>query len=215
MSEDIETQDIETTESTETATSDAEYLETLKKRADTLGITYRSTIGIEKLKAKIRAKMEGTEGNIENNTKDTTQEQSAEPGPITAKPVVLTKAQLIAQRKRKASELVRVVVACMNPNKKEWEGEIISVGSSKMGTFKKYVPFNVDSGYHVPRAILETLQERKCTVFVTKRMANGDKVRKGKLIPEFSVRILDNLTEKELADLAKQQAMSGSIVESE
>lgn len=118
------------------------------------------------------------------------------------------------KRKRirmEANRLVRIRVACMNPAKKEWQGEIFTTGNAAVGTLKKFVPFNVEEGWHVPKMILDMIQARQCQVFVTKKAKNGIKVREGKLIKEFNVEILPDLTEDELHDLAQRQAMAGGV----
>jgi hypothetical protein len=100
----------------------------------------------------------------------------------------------------------------MNPAKKEWEGEIISVGSARIGTYKKYVPFNTGSeGWHIPKIMYDFLKERKCSVFQTILDNKGNKVRRSRLVPEFSIEVLPPLTREELKELARTQAMSGSI----
>ena len=112
--------------------------------------------------------------------------------------------------KADALRLIRIRLQCMNPAKKEWEGEIISVGNSVVGTVKKYIPFNADEGWHVPRILLDTLQDRQCQVFTTVKSKNGINVRKGKLIKEFAIEILPPLTQDELKELAQRQAMSAT-----
>ncbi len=161
----------------------------LKERADLLGVKYHPSISLEKLREKVNATLAPTEDEAEAAPK---------------------KPNRLAAQKR-ASELVRIRLTCMNPAKKEWEGEIFTVGNSAVGTFKKFIPFNADEGWHVPRIILEQLQERQCQVFVTSRDKRGNTTRQGKLIKEFAVEILPALTEEELKDLAQRQAMAKSI----
>lgn len=164
-------------------------LTALKTRADRLGISYHPSIGLEKLREKVNAKVEGA---------------SEEAAPVVEE-------SLRARRKREASELVRIRVTCMNPLKKEYEGEIFTAGNSAVGTFKKYVPFNADEGWHVPRIILNQLLQRECQIFQTTKDSRGNKVRTGKLIREFAVEILPPLTAEELQELARRQAMAKSI----
>ena len=80
-----------------------------------------------------------------------------------------------------------------------------------VGTFKKYVPFNADEGWHVPRIIYEQLKDRECQVFTTVRDSRGNSTRKGKLIKEFAIEVLPNLTEEEIKELAQRQAMAKSV----
>src|SRR5690606_32581434 len=115
------------------------------------------------------------------------------------------------RKKREAEELVRIRVTCMNPAKKEWEGEIFTAGNSTVGTFKKYVPFNADDGWHVPRIIYNQIIQRQCQVFYSVKDERGNSIRKGKLIKEFAVEVLPQLTKEELQELARRQAMAKSV----
>lgn len=109
--------------------------------------------------------------------------------------------------KKNAEELIRVRVTCMNPAKKDWAGEIFTVGNSAVGTIKKFVPFNVEEGWHVPRMILEMMEQRTCTIFVNKK-TKGGLVKEPKQIREFNIEHLHPLTEEDLEELARRQAMA-------
>lgn len=172
-------------------------LASLKARADLMGITYHPSIGVEKLREKIAAAVSG------------------EPTPtpvVETAPLPETENQKRARLRREANELVRIKLVCLNPAKKEWEGEIISSGNSAIGTFSKYIPFNADEGWHVPRIIYNQLVERQCQVFTTVRDAKGNAHRKGKLIKEFAIEVLPPLTVEELEELARRQSMAHSVV---
>jgi len=106
-----------------------------------------------------------------------------------------------------AGKLVRCRIQCMNPAKKDWPGEIFSVGSAKLGTFKKFVPFNSPEPYHLPQIIYDMLTEKKCTVFYTERDDRGNKIRKGRLINEFAIEVLPPLSKEELSEMARTQAL--------
>ena len=182
---DIENEDvIETTDE----------LTALKARADLLGVSYHPSIGVEKLRDKVNSALAPKEDEV--------------------KPVSTGDESDHAKRlrlKNEASELIRIRVACMNPNKKEWEGEIFTVGNAAVGTFKKYVPFNAEEGWHVPRIMYNQIIDRNCQVFTTIRDSRGNAHRKGKLIKEFAVEVLPPLTAQELAELARRQAMAKSV----
>lgn len=172
-------------------------LTTLKARADLLGIPYHPSIGLEKLREKINAA-----------TSD-----EADPAPIQAASQTNeeTLNQKRARLKKEALELVRIRVTCMNPAKAEWEGEIFTVGNSAIGSVTKYVPFNADAGWHVPRIIYQQLAERQCQIFTAVKDSRGNKGRKGKLIKEFAIEVMPSLTPEELRDLAQRQAMAKAI----
>lgn len=168
-------------------------LAALKKRADMMGISYHPSIGLEKLREKVNAAL------------------SDEPVEETK----VTKGETEGQKRKRladeAAKLVRIRVTCMNPIKKEWDGEIITAGNSAVGSFKKYIPFNADEGWHVPNIIYQQLLQRECQVFTTQRDEKGNQYRKGKLIKEFAIEVLPPLTQEELDELARRQAMSKSI----
>lgn len=175
-------------------------LTTLKARAEQLGISFHPSIKLEKLRDKINAKLEGDA------------EEVAEEVVVAAgAPKGETQSELRLRKRKEASELVRIRVTCMNPAKKEWDGEIITTGNSAVGTFKKYVPYNNEDGWHVPRIIYNQLLERKCQIFVTDKDGRGNKVRKGKMIREFAIEVLPQLTPAELRDLAQRQAIAKAI----
>ena len=185
-------------EQDEAALLAATELENLKSRAEKLGVKFHPSISAEKLREKIKAHQAdgegeaGEAGEAEPKAEDTTENPS------------LKKLRL----KREALKLVRVRITCMNPAKKEWEGEIITVANNAVGTVKRYVPFNIEDGWHVEHILLEQLRERQCQIFVSEKDSRGNKVRKGKLIREFAIEVLDPLTEEELRDLAQRQAMA-------
>jgi len=186
-----DTNDIEMTEEEQQA---AYALDALKAKADLLGVKYTKNIGAEKLRIR-----------IENHLAKQNEDDEIEAEIVQEE---LSHKQVIAQRKKDASKLLRIRVTCMNPNKKNWQGEIFSVGSSKMGTFKKFVPFNADDGWHVPKIIYDAIKERKFSTFKTEKTNKGQQVRKAHLVPEYSVEVLPDLTKEELESLAKQQAMA-------
>ena len=191
-------------------------IKTLQAQCDTLGLKYHHRAGEDKLRAMIGAYLldnpakagllldDGVLASaapkqwpIDKDAKALSPEEYKEfVGPITRK---------------KCSALKRIQVTCMNPMKKEWPGEILSVGSAKLGTFKKYVPFN-NVPWHVPQIIYDMMKERKCTMFYTVKQKDGrgGDIRKGKLIPEFNIVDLPPLTPAELKKLADQQQLANA-----
>lgn len=174
-------------------------LTALKARADMLGIKYHPSIGLETLRDKVNAVVTAKP---EDKTPASREEA------VVAKE---TESQIRARKRKEAAELVRIRVVCMNPAKKEWEGEIFTCGNALVGTFRKYVLFNTDEGWHVPRIIYNQIVDRMCQVFTTTRDSRGNQIRQGKMIREFAVEVLPNLTPDELKDLAQRQAMAKSI----
>jgi len=124
-----------------------------------------------------------------------------------------TKNQRRSRKLKEANRLVRVTIICNHPNKREWDGEILTGGNSYIGSIKKFVPYNSEEPYHVPRILLNVLEDRQCTVFRTVKTKQGT-TSKPMLIKEFSITYHDDLTLDEHADIAKLQAMSkGETIE--
>lgn len=171
-------------------------LATLKERAKMMGISFHPSIGVEALKNKI----------AEHVSKNEPEKSVTAP-----KSNKNMEAAARVEARNRALKLVRCRITCMNPNKREWEGEIFTAGNSAIGTIKKMVPFN--TVFHVPQILLNMIDERKCQVFYSEKSANGQTIRKGKLIKEFGVEILPSLTEKELKALAQRQAMAAGTSE--
>lgn len=184
-------------EDTNTHELQQDELQTLKDRADRLGVKYHPSIKLETLREKLAAAMAG--------------EPAAEKPAVEQEAPVETEGQMRKRLQLQASRLVRIRLTCMNPAKREWDGEIITVGNSVVGTFRKFVPFNADEGWHVPEIMLRMLEARECQVFTTVKTAHGVSVRRGKLIKEFAIEILPPLNQEELDELARRQALAGSI----
>lgn len=186
-------------------------LATLKARADQLGLQYHPSIGVEKLREKVAAAIAGTPPAPDAEPAIKPNDAPAAPTVTISAPVPETANEKRGRLKREATKLIRIRVTCMNPAKKEWEGEIFTAGNTAVGSVKKYVPFNAEDGWHVPNIILQLMQDRMCQVFTTVVDSRGNKVRKGKQIREFAIEVMPALTEDELSDLALRQAASKSI----
>ena len=176
----------------------AAELENLKVRAEKLGVKFHPSISADKLREKIKAAQAEGEGSVGEQPKVESATGAVEESPAAKK----------LRLKREGLKLVRVRITCMNPTKKEWEGEIFTVSNNAVGTVKRYVPFNAEDGWHVEQILLNQLRERQCQIFVTEKDSRGNKIRTGKLIREFAIEVLDPLTEEELHDLAQRQAMA-------
>ena len=185
----------EDTQETEVTVPDE--LEALKARASLLGVKFHPSISLEKLREKVNAAMTSTEAHAEEAVIEEAKEE--------------TVGEKRKRLKTEALKLVRIRMTCLNPAKKEWEGEIITVGNALIGSVKKFVPFNADDGWHVPYVIYQELKERQCQVFFTAKDGRGNSVRKGKLIKEFAIEVLPPLSQEELDELARRQAMSKAI----
>lgn len=183
----------------------AAELDALKEKATAMGIDFHPSIGYTKLAAKIKEAVEA----VELATEAAAQAEE-EPAPVAA-PKAETKNQVHQRLKKEHSALVHVRITCMNPIKREWEGEYFSVSNRIVGTLTRMVPYNVV--WHVPRIMLNVIRDRSCQVFHSVKNRQGQTIRVGKQIKEFAVEELPPLTQAELKDLAQRQAMSSGTAE--
>jgi len=111
-----------------------------------------------------------------------------------------------------AMKLVRVVVTPNDPGMVNYPGLIFTVGVSSINNgrmIKKFVPFNNEEGWHVPTIILRQIEHAEMQKFKTVTRPNGEKVLEPYLTKKFNVRVLPDLTPKEIRILADQQVAAG------
>lgn len=157
-----------------------------------MGIKYSKSIGIDALKAKINEKLEASE--IQKEEKQ-------------------TRADLRKKAREEQLKLVRIRLSVMNPNKQAWRGEVFTFANTLIGQVKKFVPFGSEfyvNGYHVPYCIYTMLKNKKYLSIQTKTV-KGKIINNHKLLPEFSIEVLPQLTTEELQELAKEQAAGNRI----
>lgn len=176
-------------------------LDLLKERADTLGISYGPKIAVETLRARIEAKLNDTPAPADNDSADEVDAGEE------------SDTEIRARQERDELRLVRVRVACLNPNKRLLRGEIFSVANRVLGTVRKFIPYGeaTDNGYHVPYILLQQLKARKFNQVTIKRLKNGHTDVTSRLVPEFAIEELPPLTKDELEQLARQQAAAAGL----
>ena len=180
-------------------------LQALHEQADALGVSYHHRAGAAKIQAAIDAFL------VADNKVETPESVPGQQHVHTRIIVPLTPEQYrkkqFGQKRKHVAALIRCRIVCMNPEKKDWPGEIISVGSAKLGTFKKFIPFNTNEAYHIPQIIYDVLRERKCSVFYDETdRRTGVKTRKSRQINEFAVEKLPPLTRGEIEELKVAKA---------
>jgi len=181
-------------------TSEEAELAALKERAKMMGLKLSPKIGLEKLKAKIEAKL------------NPPVEEDVDPGEETA---VQRKARIRKKQIAEQMVLVRCRIANLNPAKRDLRGEIFTVANKYIGTVRKFIPYGeaTDNGYHIPRILYEQLKTRKFLQVNTRndRSAGNQIVVDQRWVPEFSIEVLPSLTQEELDKLAASQAAAGGV----
>lgn len=187
-------------------------LGSLKSRANTMGIKFHPSIGLDKLRAKVSAAIKGDPDPDELPVVAPVVEavEQVQPAPRSK-----TKRELTAlyhtKLRKDANRLVRIRLTCMNPDKTQWPGEVFDVGNAITGSIKKFVPFEAEDGYHVPYMIYEVLVARKYQQHKKVRLPNGAWGIKSGLVREFAVEVLSPLTREGMSELATRQALNHSI----
>lgn len=172
---------------------EAEELLELKKQAEALGISVHPAAKAQTIRDKIAAH-EANAIASEEPTETTVSAPQA-------------RSQRTARAIRdEAFQLIRCKISCMNPLKREWESEPFTFGNSVIGSQTRVIPY--DQEWHVPRMLLNLLENRKYQAFRTKRNPQtGIKYRQGYLAKEYVIEILPSLNEEELKELARRQAV--------
>lgn len=173
---------------------------TLERQADLIGVAFHPNISTDKLRERVAAKLNETASDVSTG-------QTQEPTVGAAKTESENERRI--RLRKEASKLVRVQITCMDPMKKEYQGEIITAGNAVVGSFRKFVLFN--EPYHIPNIILKQLQEKQCQIFTTVKGERGQRVRKGKMIKAYAIQVLPALTQEELNELAADQRARGAV----
>ena len=171
-------------------------IESLKERAKLMNIPFSPNIGLDTLRERVNAKMGPTTASPVNKPKKTEQQKQME---------------LVNRQRKAALRLIRVVVQCMNPNKKDMTGEIFTIGNGIIGTVKKFVPFNIEAGYHIPHIVYEMMRDRKYQHFVKKKAPGRPDQMISTISDEFAIKVMEPLTAVELKELKERQALNHSI----
>lgn len=173
--------------------------EILKAQAVRLGLQVHHNIGLERLRKIVADKLkEGTE-----DTKPVEQVSSSYKKKDSIGEAEAAKHALEALR-MEASRLVRIQITCMNPAKRRWQGELFTAGNTVVGTHSKFVVFN--KPWHVPNILLNMIKDREFPMFYEEKV-NGTTVKRTKMVPEFNVVVLPNLTQNELNELRREQKL--------
>lgn len=167
-----------------------DVLTELKAKANLMGISYSPNIGENALREKINKTLAADEP--EQPVKEVTQ--------LTNKQVAEAQQETM---RLNALKLVRVIITPFDQTKKEHQGDFFEVANRAMKV-KRLVLYNVET--HIEQCLLDEIRGRKMQVFISRKTSRGE-IREGKLVPAYGVNVLDQLTEKEIEDLRRAQAV--------
>lgn len=171
----------------------------LKRQADRLGVAYKSNTSIATLQKAISEKLNEPVGG----------EDSPEPEETEVK-ITVPKDETADDYYNEAMKLVRVIITPMESTKAtNLESELFCAGNSVIGTVKRTIPFGEE--WHVEQILLNSIKEKKYQMFMSKKNAQGAVITTAKLVPAYSISILDPLTQEELDKLAEMQIRTRSL----
>lgn len=159
-------------------------VQSIKERLDLMGVKYHHNAKLETLRALLDSSLAPKEVNTE----------------------VAQRNQARKQLHDEAMALVRCRIACMNPGKKDWVGEIFTTGNSVLGIVRKFIPYNCEAAesYHIPRILLNSMRDRKYLQVRSIKTRSGA-IQENVFVPEFQIVELPPLTPDELKELAEAQ----------
>ena len=163
----------------------------LIQRAQMLGIEHSNNIGTESLRSRIKARLEEEEDINELNA------------------IRNDKDKEILNQRNEAMKLVRVIVTSLDNMKNEYDGDIFKVSNNVVGTVTRMIPFNRE--WHIESIFLDTLRDIKMQKFYEEKLPDGNKIRRGKLVPAYGIQVLEALTAEEFATLKASQLARQSI----
>jgi len=217
-SEDDEDPDLENPDPDEEVSASAAAgrmteIEMLKNRARLMGIAFSNNIGLDSLKSKITARMEGEKGKeAAGNLRAGKSALNDDDGIDEAEEVLPVKTDR-QQMYETEMRLVRLRITNLDPKKKDLPGEIFTVANKMLGAVKKFIPYGeaTDNGYHVPYVIYRQLKEREFLNIKTRKDRQGRTIVETGMAREFALEELPPLTQKELLQLAASQAAAAGM----
>lgn len=207
----------------------------LRERAKLLGINHSPNISNALLRERISARLNDTPEPADTETPVTGAEQDTDtvevmddvgPDQMAARVAAaatrtngstrpLSKKQIEqAEREKQWAEqlrLIRVRIICLNPLKKDLKGEVFSVSNKFLGTVRKFIPFGeaTDNGYHIPFVLYTELLGRQFQSITVKKSGQTS-LPEHRLVKEFAIERLPDLTPDEIASLARTQSVAAN-----
>lgn len=209
-------------------------LDSLKARAEKLGIAVDGRWGVEKLREVVNAAVAGEpteevkpvagtapaqptsagDGEIKSPVEPTKMPSLADALAADSKPADVNESEGARRNrlKREALALVRVQVSCMDPTKKNLKGEMLCVSNRNFGTVQRFIPFNRE--WHIEKVLYDELKGKEFMVFDREKTGRaGIEVVTPRCVKAFNIVVLPPLTKGELKDLAQRQAMAAGTQE--
>lgn len=188
-------EEIMVNEEMEVATPIMDEAAQLKQRLDLMGVKYHHRASVDTLRKHLQEALNPTEEEEED--------------------IAMPRAPKALSRKEArlhATALIRCQITCMNPHKRDWQGEIFTAGNGVIGTVKKFIPYNCEAAnsFHIPRILISAMRDRKYLQTRSIKTTSGAH-QETFYVPEFVVVELPPLSPAELDKLAADQRQRAGI----
>jgi len=212
-------------------------LESLKQKANAMGLKHSPNIGEETLAQKI--KEEEAKFSKDPLEQEAVQTKTLAPKAKTSDPRVPRKGEtpslekmllmdtddvleypphlrtriIRAVQRHRGLKLIRCQIYNNNPAKNDLKGEILTISNKYIGVVRKFIPFGEDTekGYHVPQILYDMLKRRKYQRVTTVKNPDGTERVVQSMTPEYTINVLPPLTQAELNELAIRQAAAERV----
>jgi hypothetical protein len=188
--------------------SPAMELNMLKERAKTIGLRFAPKIGLDALRAKVTAALNGEAAKED--------EEVAEAVAAPKKPKLTAAeahAKMRSDMQKDQMRLIRLRIMNLNPSKKDLQGEIFTVANKILGTVRKFIPYGevTDAGYHVPFILYQQMKDREFLQVKSSQNSKGEQNITQRWAKEFALEVLDPLKPADIAKLANSQAAAAGM----
>lgn len=181
--------------------SDVDEKTQIQQRLDQMGISYKKTHGVDKLKEFLKLALIP-----DDNAKEEFEKEN--------KPKIVPEYILRQELIKKASKLTRVIVNTLDPNENSLRGQFFTFVNGKIGTIKRFVPFGEycgEKGTHVEESILNIIRSKKYMKIVKYKDSKGIERYKKVASPKYAVQETGKITQKELDEIKARQAANSTF----
>lgn len=192
----------------------------LRQRLKDMGVTYSNNAGVDALRTKLRDALEGKDSTDNAGDEDEvppaplpgiTPDPESAPLPETPKRP-LSKAEQRNQIRLEQTRLIRCRITNMDPKKRDWPGQFLTVANEYIGSITRYIPFGevTDNGWHIEYALYTMMKDMQFLDIKTKKVKGQNTQETKRMSREYAIEILPDLTPAELKKLANAQLAAGT-----
>jgi hypothetical protein len=166
-------------------------LEVVRAKAKELGVDYHPAMKAETIQFKIDEFLSSAPDIIQPPVKDETAAQRSD------------------RRLKEAMALIPVTVTSMDPADTNLTAVVVSVGNKKLGQVSKAIPFCYK--WYMPRILVNAMRRKNFVRSSMVPVPGGNERLQMQTIPKYAIQEHELPTPKELAELARVQALGNEL----